>query len=202
MGPKLRPRGTQRHAKRHAPVWLWLARPPAGRAREAAWALCERALRDVCGALPEIAKTPNGKPYALSGDVFFSVSHAKGLVACCVSSEREVGVDAEPLASGARVVKIAEYALTPKEIARLARARHPRDRAAVLWSCKEAYVKAFGTQLGDVDPAKLGFRVTKDRARVDSGGVGVAALRVLVHEEHAVVVAARGSRPFRLRVTK
>ncbi len=173
-------------------VRVWLA-------REDAWSLCKRTLKEVCGKTPEIARTALGKPYAVSGEVFFSVSHAKELVACCVSTDREVGVDVEPLSNGPRVLRMAEDVLTPDEIAHLGDARE--ERAVVLWSCKEAYVKAYGARLGEIDPEKIGFRVSGARARLVSGGVGPAVLRVLVHRGHAIVVAARGRRAFDLRVT-
>ena len=178
---------------------LWIATPPPGRARDVAWSLCRSILAEQLGRTDfALARSPNGKPYLVDERLWFSLAHADGLVACCVSRSRQVGVDVEPLAHGARVLRMGRDVLTARETARLAPADD--ERAAMLWTLKEAYVKAYGTTLGDVDPGVLGFELVRGRARLEAGGVGPATARVLLHERHAVSVAARGRTPFVLRV--
>ena len=169
-------------------IGLWIARTDA-------WSLCRHALRETFGAVPEIERTPSGKPVAAG--VCFSVAHARDLVAVCVSRDREVGVDVEPLAHGARVMRMADDVLTQKEIARAPTS----DDAVKLWACKEAYIKAFGARLGEVDPAHLGFRIDGRRARLESRALGRASLRVFACDDHAIAVAARGRAPFILHVS-
>lgn len=143
-------------------VELWIARGDA-------WSLCRRALREICGRVPEIRKTALGKPVAKG--VYFSVSHARELVVVCASLDRDVGVDVEPIASGVRVLRIGDLALTRREVAR---APGPID-ASKLWACNEATIKAFGARLGEVDPAKLGFRIDGRRAHLESRALGRAS---------------------------
>lgn len=183
-------------------IKLCLAPSTPDRCRDDAWALTKRALSSLVGEGFAVARTAVGKPFIAGHEVRFSLSHAEELVACCVSRDRDVGVDVEPLASGVRVLRMAEDVLTERERAslpsRLGRTR--ADRAAKLWTMKEAYVKAYGTTIGDVDPAMLGFALDRGRARLDSSGVGPAAVRVLVVLGHAISVVACGSDPFDLQV--
>ena len=46
------------------------------------------------GALPEIRRTPLGKPYFPHSNLHFSISHTP-LHAFCVTSQKPVGIDAE-----------------------------------------------------------------------------------------------------------
>lgn len=180
-------------------VDLWIATPPPGRARDVAWSLCRSVLSQQLGRADfALERSARGKPFVVGERLWFSLSHADGLVACCVSRSRQVGVDVEPLAHGPRVLRMGRDVLTERETARLGAAAG--ERAAMLWTLKEAYVKAYGTTIGDVDPGVLGFELVRGRARLETGGVGPVTARVLLAEGHAVSVAARGRRPFDLRV--
>ena len=107
----------------------------------AAYALLDRAYREEYGgALPEIKKTPNGKPYFPERpDEFFSLSHAKTHVLCALSSN-PVGADIEsPRSISERAIR---YFCTQEELSFF----DPLD----LWVLKESYIKLIGGRLAMV----------------------------------------------------
>ncbi len=76
----------------------------------------------------------------------FNLTNTLELVACAVTSDREVGVDTEPLARADTVIEVAPTVFRDTERAMLDRLDLParRRRAVELWTLKEAYMKARG----------------------------------------------------------
>ncbi len=153
-------------------------------------------------------RNPMGRPELDSaGDLRFSLSNTARMVVCAVTCGRELGVDAEDLASASRVLALGGDAFAASELDALARLDGPvRDELAVrLWTVKEAYVKAVGLGLRIpltdvvVDPGSLTLEDPRARAgwelgtrRVDDHVVatcverlGDVAPRVVVHEVDA-----------------
>ena len=101
-------------------------------------------LKQLCGGnVPEIAVTPNGKPYFVDKKSHFSISHTKNHAFCCLS-DTNIGLDAEEMdrkVSPALVDKI----LSANEKSRC------RTEADILrlWVLKEAYAKLTGKGLGN-----------------------------------------------------
>lgn len=110
---------------------------------DAAYALLQQHL----GSLPEICRTPQGKPYFPTEPLHFSISHTKHHAFCCVHTEN-VGMDAEecdrdlPLSLARRI-------LSPAEQRRFAAAPNPREALLRLWVLKEALAKLTGRGWGD-----------------------------------------------------
>ena len=105
------------------------------------YALLEHAFRAEYGsALPEIKKTPNGKPYFPERpDIHFSLSHGKTHVLCALA-HFPVGADIEsPRHISERAVN---YFALPEELALF----DPLD----LWVLKESYIKLTGSTLASV----------------------------------------------------
>ena len=98
-------------------------------------------------ALPEIKKTPNGKPYFPGAPhIYFSLSHARTHVLCAIS-DCPVGVDIEsPRVINART---AAYFGSSEELAQF----DPLE----LWVLKESYVKLLDATL----PAVKRFRFSR-----------------------------------------
>ena len=102
------------------------------------YSLLEYAISVVFGkVLPEIKKTPNGKPYfPAEPQMHFSLSHARTHVLCAVS-DRPVGADIE---SPRFISDLAiRYFSLPEELSVFS----PLD----LWVLKESYIKLFGGTL-------------------------------------------------------
>ena len=93
-----------------------------------------------------------GKPRldaAFASDLRFNVSHTRGLVACAVARELEVGIDVEDLERRQEEMPIARHTFAPSEVEVLERADPARRRETFFsfWTLKEAYVKARGAGL-------------------------------------------------------
>ena len=140
------------YAAAHALLRTELSRY-AGGAPEA-W----RFVQDARGK-PAVADVP-GAP-ALS----FSLSHARGIVACAIAAGLPVGVDVEPIDRDVHDMEIARRFFSTDETARLARMAGEQERRThffELWTLKEAYAKAVG--LGLAQPwSTIAFEV--DAAR-------------------------------------
>jgi len=102
--------------------------------------------------IPEIQKTPNGKPYFPDRpDVYFSLSHSRTHVLCALS-DKPVGVDIEsPRTISERAVI---YFCSNEELALF----DPLD----LWVLKESYVKLFGETMAMIKS----LRFSRDGDRI------------------------------------
>ena len=92
---------------------------------------------------------PLGKPELSDAALRFNLSHTEGLLVLAVTRSRRVGVDAERCAEARDLTSLAERFFAPAETAALWRlAEEDRRRAFfVLWTLKEAYLKARGEGL-------------------------------------------------------
>ena len=94
---------------------------------------------------PEIAVTDRGKPYFVTGNLHFSISHTKGHVFCALS-DRPVGLDAEEKDRGIDL-RLAEKILSEPEKERFRAAEDRRAALLRLWVLKEAAAKLTGEGL-------------------------------------------------------
>jgi 4'-phosphopantetheinyl transferase len=122
--------------------------------------------------------TPEGKPDLLpehGGQTLrFNLSHSGGLALYAITRQGEIGVDIEQFRSDFADLQVARQFFSPREIAAL-RGLPPNRRTStffILWTLKEAYLKADGTGLGvgldhfDVSSALVGKAILR---RADSG---------------------------------
>jgi 4'-phosphopantetheinyl transferase len=111
------------------------------------------ALREIlakyeAGSMPaslRIASTREGKPYLLESraDIRFSVAHSGDAYFAAVARGLDVGVDIEPLGRNlANVRRLAARWLHPEEAQWVG---DDASRFLLVWTRKEAYVKAVGT---------------------------------------------------------
>ena len=79
----------------------------------------------------------------------FNLSHTRGLVACIVSLNREVGVDVENRLRGGRLIDVAHRFFAPFEVQSLEATAPERQLARFFtyWTLKESYIKARGMGL-------------------------------------------------------
>jgi 4'-phosphopantetheinyl transferase len=93
---------------------------------------------------PSIAARPSGTP-ALT----FNLSHTRGLVACAVARDADIGVDVERVDRSVDVMGLAKRHFSSQELAGLAAL--PEERRATrfveIWTLKEAFIKATGDGL-------------------------------------------------------
>lgn len=90
-----------------------------------------------------IKKDGNGAPYVEGVDnVFVSITHTKGMVACAFADSR-VGVDAQYIT--ARRKSVENRVFTQEESKLLDNATDENSAFFTLWTLKESWLKAIGT---------------------------------------------------------
>lgn len=95
----------------------------------------------------------HGKPQLLeesqeSAALSFNISHTQGLVACVITRNMEVGVDAETLHRRIDRSELADDFLSPIEIQTLqSSGESPHARFVNIWTLKEAWLKTLGEGL-------------------------------------------------------
>ncbi|WP_409968622.1 hypothetical protein RFF05_01135 [Bengtsoniella intestinalis] len=97
------------------------------------------------GVAPELAVTPAGKPYFLTGDVHFSISHTQGAAMVALAQE-PVGVDIEKIRP-----------ISAHMMERVAKAQN-QEVFFKTWVSREAMGKCLGTGItitGQVDGAGI-----------------------------------------------
>jgi 4'-phosphopantetheinyl transferase len=121
-----------------------------------AHALLRTALSEVAAPRPRewrFATSAGGRPEIeaplVRPRLRFSLSHTRGLVACAVTEERDVGLDVERVLPWAGSGGLAERCLSSSEKAAVAALPPPEARTLFfgLWTLKEAYAKAQGLGL-------------------------------------------------------
>lgn len=139
--------------------------------------LLARLYRDATGNdLPEIHRTPLGKPYFADSAWHFSISHTKNH-AFCVLTDRPVGIDAEEIGRSIDP-NLGKRFLSGTEQTRLG--HDPADALLRLWVLKEATAKHSGKGIGnwlnttDFDPCDPRIQI------IDGCYVAI------VEEDHAV----------------
>jgi 4'-phosphopantetheinyl transferase len=134
----------------------------------------------------------------------FNLSNTRGLIACVVARDREVGVDVEDTERSGETVGIADSFFSRSEVAALRALPEGRRRARFFdyWTLKEAYIKArgmglslpldqFSFLLDDGPPIRIAFD-----PRLDDDAATWQFAQVDLSPEHRTAVAVRrGSGP-------
>jgi 4'-phosphopantetheinyl transferase len=99
----------------------------------------------------EFAREKHGKPFIVSpvcAPLSFNLTHTSGLVACAISRQQVVGVDAERM-DRSGFLEIAPTVLAPVELHTLSATPEAgqAEQFCTYWTLKEAYVKAHGSGL-------------------------------------------------------
>ncbi|RKK02293.1 4'-phosphopantetheinyl transferase superfamily protein [Pseudoroseomonas wenyumeiae] len=79
----------------------------------------------------------------------FNISHTRGLVACGLTLNDDIGVDVEAITRPVNVLELAEHSFTREEFTKIGLLPAHEHEAYFLrlWTLKEAFVKALGTGL-------------------------------------------------------
>ena len=124
-------------------------------------------LETLYGApLPEIRRTPLGKPYFVGEALHFSISHTKNTVFCALS-EHPIGIDAEELDRDISLA-LAEKLLSPGELQQFRNAPDKRKALLTFWVLKEAAGKCAGTGL-QLWPNHTDFSLNDPRVQETDG---------------------------------
>jgi 4'-phosphopantetheinyl transferase len=146
--------------------------------------------------------TPNryGRP-EISGPIEtllrFNIAHTRGLVACAVAWDREIGVDVENVERPGDYIHLAERFFASSEAAHIA-ALPPSQQKEVFfdyWTLKESYIKARGMGLA-LPLADFAFKLDEPVTIRFSGSISDVSSswrfqRVRVSAQHKMALAVR-----------
>jgi 4'-phosphopantetheinyl transferase len=147
----------------------------------AAHALLRTTLSELGDRAPDdwrFAAGPHGKPALVdsASRLSFNLSHARGLVACAVVEDADVGLDVEQVTRPTAWPGIAARYFSRAELAEIDRVEPARQaiRFFELWTLKEAFVKALGVGLSQPLNA-ISFSAERPDAIAFQSPSGVAA---------------------------
>jgi 4'-phosphopantetheinyl transferase len=171
--------------------------------------LLGRYLASEPASLP-IAGDERGKPYLVGRmgvePLSFNLSHSRGMAVYAITRGLAVGIDVEYCRGDLDFLRIAERCFSPAEAAWLRSIPGPSRREVffLLWTCKEACVKATGEglafPLGQVEVTIMpeqGAAVA--RMRQDGGDDIVWRIRLLVPQDGFIAAVTTGSGDRELR---
>ncbi len=134
--------------------------------------LVRTVLGRALGVAPQSLQFVNnawGRPELLPlAPIHFNVSHTDGLVVCLVAPNPEIGVDTERLVRGPDLLALAPHVFAPQELSDLNElpACEQAQRAVLLWTLKESYIKARGMGL-TLALNGFAFRFDADQVRLE-----------------------------------
>jgi 4'-phosphopantetheinyl transferase len=137
--------------------------------------LVRRVLGEAPGVAPQALQfvrnewgCPALAPDSSSAPIHFNISHTDGLVVCLVSTQYEVGVDTELFSRAPNLLALAPDVFAPKELRELAALpdNEKAQRAVILWTLKESYIKARGMGLA-LPLDGFAFRFDAGRVRLE-----------------------------------
>jgi 4'-phosphopantetheinyl transferase len=110
---------------------------------------------------------PRGKPsLAATGtdsSIQFNLSHSQGLALYAVTRDRQIGIDLEYIRSTSDVEKLAQRFFSPRESAIIHSLPPDQKQIAFFhaWTCKEAYLKATGEGLAQLEQVEVSLDLEK-----------------------------------------
>ena len=171
-----------------------------------AHALTRRALSSVSDVQPEawrFSVGKHGKPEVANPtkgvSLRFNLSHTRGLVACALAFEADVGVDVEHVTRTVEISRVARSVFSPPELDELASEGDEAGQRTCFfrfWTLKEAYIKAVGAGLG-MPLRRIAFDVSSPSApRISFSGIDDDPDAWLFHlheptPEHQLAIALR-----------
>ncbi|TVP57454.1 MAG: 4'-phosphopantetheinyl transferase superfamily protein [Nodularia sp. (in: Bacteria)] len=139
-----------------------------------------------------------GKPVladtlAKSG-LWFNLSHSQGLALCAVSYQGRIGIDLEYMRRMSDVEALAKRFFLPREYT-LMRSLSPSQQQEIFfryWTCKEAYLKATGEGLAQLEQIEILLSPTEPAQLQTSDNWSLFELTPADNYLAAVVVASSG----------
>ncbi|MEA5580669.1 4'-phosphopantetheinyl transferase HetI [Nodularia harveyana UHCC-0300] len=149
--------------------------------------------RQVLFDYQERGKPILGDSLALSG-LSFNLSHSQGLALCAVNYHNPIGVDLEYIRRISDVEALAKRFFLPREYA-LMRSLPAEQQQQIFfryWTCKEAYLKATGEGLAELEQIEISLSPTEPAQLQTSESWNLFELTPAEDYVGAVVVAGSG----------
>jgi len=117
---------------------------------------------------------PRGKPMlaaslAKSG-LLFNLSHSEGLALCGVNYRRKIGIDLECMRSLSDLESLAQRFFLPQEydMVRSLSSHQQQEVFFRYWTCKEAYLKATGDGISQLEQVEISLTLTQPAKLITS----------------------------------
>ncbi|MBU7586765.1 MAG: 4'-phosphopantetheinyl transferase superfamily protein [Nostoc sp. TH1S01] len=141
---------------------------------------------------------PRGKPLladslAASG-LLFNLSHSQDLALCAVNYTRKIGIDLEYIRSVSDLEALAQRFFLPREY-ELVRSLPPHQQQEVFfryWTCKEAYLKATGDGISQLEQVEVSLTPTQQAKLLTSEDWSLVEFTPADNYRAAVAVAGSG----------
>ncbi|MBF2018271.1 MAG: 4'-phosphopantetheinyl transferase superfamily protein [Rivularia sp. T60_A2020_040] len=122
----------------------------------------------------EFGYEPRGKPFlnqSCHTNLSFNLSHSQNFALYAVSLSDSIGVDLECFNSTTDVLSLAQRFFLPSEFTTIKSAPHEQQQQLFFryWTCKEAYLKATGTGLKDLQKVEISL-TSEQPARLNVPG--------------------------------
>ncbi|BAY84242.1 4'-phosphopantetheinyl transferase [Calothrix parasitica NIES-267] len=144
---------------------------------------------------------PRGKPFLeqklYENNLCFNLSHSQNYALYVMSLNNSIGVDLECINSKTDVVSLAQRFFSPSEFAVIESASPEQQQQLFFryWTCKEAYLKATGTGLKDLQKVEISLTHEKPAelniSNIENSGVW-SLLEIQPFSNCAATVAVRG----------
>lgn len=107
----------------------------------------------------EFSYGPKGKPSITNGKVFFNLSHSNELALCAITRDRLIGIDIEHIRTINDVEDLSKRFFSPREFQMICKRPFEKKTETfyIIWTFKEAYLKAVGQGLGELDQVEVTF---------------------------------------------
>lgn len=141
---------------------------------------------------------PRGKPLladtlADSG-LLFNLSHSQSLALCAVNYTRKIGIDLEYIRSVSDLEALAQRFFLPREY-EVVRSLSPHQQQEVFfryWTCKEAYLKATGDGISQLEQVEIALTPTQPAKLLTSEDWSLVEFTPADNYRAAVAVAGSG----------
>ncbi|MBD2449316.1 4'-phosphopantetheinyl transferase superfamily protein [Nostoc sp. FACHB-152] len=141
---------------------------------------------------------PRGKPLLADpladSDLLFNLSHSQGLALCAVNYTRKIGIDLEYIRSVSDVEALAQRFFLPREY-EVVRSLPPDQQQQVFfryWTCKEAYLKATGDGISQLEQVEIALTPTQPAKLLISEDWSLVEFTPADNYRAAVAVAGSG----------
>jgi 4'-phosphopantetheinyl transferase len=143
----------------------------------------------------EFEYQPRGKPLLAAKfadqELVFNLSHSQDLALCGVSYQNKIGVDLEYIRTMSDLESLAKrfFSAREYEYLRLISAEEKQQIFFRYWTCKEAYLKATGDGLVQLEEIEISLRLNQPSQLLISGDWSLRELTPADNFAAAVVVA-------------
>ncbi|MBD2438546.1 4'-phosphopantetheinyl transferase HetI [Nostoc sp. FACHB-110] len=126
--------------------------------------------------------------------LLFNLSHSQSLALCAVNYGRKIGIDLEYVRSVSDLEALAQRFFLPREydVVRSLSSHQQQEVFFRYWTCKEAYLKATGDGISQLEQAEIALTLTQSAKLLTSEDWSLVEFTPAENYRAAVAVAGSG----------